>query len=302
MTFAICTLVGAIAVAIWWYRYSTTPTQDGGAYLVVAAGHPCPPPFRWRRLQCLLRPWCRGVTPQPASWSTPFQQAPKAVAVWTAASWTALAVSSGLVGVYAEQNGVSGLLAAVLWVSLPWFRGLVRCPVLTDQVAMMLALAASVVPWWAAIPLALLAGRANERAPMFAAVFAMSPVPLVGLLAPAWAWWRAPECCLLPWLKPERYSPWGAMRRYHGGAALYEFVLPWGACLLATGNVSIQLAAAMVMGYGQLVVASDRARLFQWGAPVAVVAACQVLGSAPAWVVGLAVVAHVASPWAERQK
>ena len=302
MTFLVCTLLGVMAVALWWYRYQTTPTQDGGAYLVVAAGHPCPPPFRWRRLQTLLRPWCRGVSPQPPAWSTPFAQAPTAVRIWTAASWIALAVSSGLVGVYAEQHGVSGLLAAGLWVSLPWFRGLVRCPVLTDQVAMMLALAAAVAPWWASVPLALLAGRANERAPLFAAVFAWSPLPLIGILAPAWAWWRAPECRLLPWLKEERYRPWKAMRSYHGGAPLYEFMLPWGAGLVAVGRVSLQLAAALLLGYGQLLVASDRARLFQWGAPVVVVAAASVLGTAPEWLMWLVVGAHVVSPWCERQK
>jgi hypothetical protein len=262
------TLIGAVAVALWWYRYGTIVSPDGQAYLRLAAGHGGPAPFRWRLAVYLLGRY-------PLAWH------------WL--SWSALAASAGLVGEYSGRHGIAPWAAAGLFAALPWFRGLVRMPILTDQLAMVCAIGAALVPWYAAIPLALLAGTLSERAPVFSAVFAWSFVPLVGLIVPA-------VMVAMTRGGIESHNDWRAMRELHNRVQPHTYVLPWGACLVAALGVGWQLVAAVALGYSQMLVATDRARLYQWSAPVVVVSA---LVAAPAEWWPAMVLATVAAPWCD---
>jgi hypothetical protein len=296
---AIYAAIGLLALVVWWYRYGVVPSPDGAGYLMAAAGHGAPTPFRWRILPWALGGMCSGVSPVPRHWSQAFDEAKGAVRLWTVVSWLALVASAALVGVYADARGVPGWMAVVLFVNLPWYRGLVRNPVLTDQVAMACALGAAIAPWWAAVPLSMLAGAANERAPLFAAVFAWSPVPLVGCCVPVLAAILTKHR-ELSWTAG--HNDWRHWRTEHGKAQLYELVLPWGAALLAASEPSWQLAACCALGYGQLLVAHDRVRLYQWGAPLVASIAAGAMASLPVSVMALALVVHAVNPLGERQR
>lgn len=261
--------IALLALVLWWYRYGVIVSPDGAAYLSGARGGPIEPPFRWRLLPAIVGRW-------PLAWH--------------ALSWSALVASVVLVGAYAEQRGIPAWAAAALFAALPIVRGLVRMPLLPDHVGMAAALGCAVAPWWAVVPLAILAGACTEKHPVYAAVLAWSPLPLVGLAVP-----------LLMRLarggKLGSANDWRVMRELHNRAALHIYALPWGACLLCVLAPSWQLAAALALGYGQMLIATDRARLYMAMAPVVVVSALSVLP--PEWwvVAVLVTVVNPASDW-----
>ncbi len=78
-------------------------------------------------------------------------------------------------------------------------------------------------------------------------------------------------------------------------------VTPWGVCVagLFAGDASIlpMLVLTLVLAYGQLLVATDTVRLYQWGAPPLILGTVLVL---PTWALGLALVPHLLNPWAGR--
>lgn len=269
MTALTCAVIGVVSVVLWGYRYGTIISPDGRVYIAMAHGAQAPSPFRWR-----LAPRLLGRCP----------------VVWRWSSWGALVGAAVLVGLYAEQQGLPGWAAASLFCALPWFRGLVRMPLLTDQLGMFLALAGALVPWPFAIPLWLLAGACSERSVVFAAVFAWNPLALVGLLVPMSA------AILTPRGPEAEHNDWQVMRQLHNRARLAVYVLPWGACLLAVLAPSWQLAAAVGLGYAQMAIATDRARIYMAGAPVVVVTT---LAAVPAWSWPLLILAMVVNPASE---
>lgn len=271
----------ALAAVLWSiYRYQWIVSPDTAHYLAAMAGKPVPSPFRWRVFPRLLAPLLRPGRPHV-----------QVTHVWAAFSWASLVLSAAHVGVYAEQHGVPGWAAVALFVTLPWFRGLVRNPCLTDQPAMLFALLAATSPvWWHQIVFGLLAGACTERAPVFAAVFAWSPWPLVGLVVPAVAALVTKRGAALD------HNDWRRMRALHNQAQPHVFILPWGACLLSVLAPTWQLAAAVGLGAAQLLVATDRSRLLQWGAPVVIVVTLSVV---PEWLLPALVLYQVAAPWCD---
>lgn len=273
----VCLVISALAVAAWWWRYGWIVSPDTRAYLEIAAGSGGPSPFRWRAIVRAL-----AVIPEQHR-----------IQGWKWFSWMALVASGILVGAYAEQRGVHGWAAAAIWVTLPWFRGLVRNPCLTDQIGMAAALGCAVLPWWATVPCALVAGASSERAPVFAAVFAWSPLPLVGIIVPA-AMALATTHRELSWTKG--HNDWRAMRELHSLAQPHTYLLPFGALLLAPLAFTWQAAAALALGVAQWLVATDRSRLLQWGAPVLVVVT---LLAVPERLWTMLVVYQIAAPWCD---
>ena len=85
-------------------------------------------------------------------------------------------------------------------------------------------------------------------------------------------------------------------RQFHRGQWLNPLVMvaPWGPLLLGLGALTPQLAVALALGYGQLVVATDSVRLYQWAAPVLALACVAVVP--PVWL-PLFAVALVFNPW-----
>lgn len=173
----------------------------------------------------------------------------------------------------------------------------VRFPVLTDVPAMLFALTCALMVgrgWWApAVAFACLAGATNERAPVFAALFAWHPVPLFGLIAVGWTLKPGPDPCggdaAQALVRPVQTS-WEAHRRL----PLWAWVLPWGAGVFALAAPSWQLAATCAAAYLMCVVATDTVRLYQWAWPVVAVCALEAI---PAGWLALAVVLHVVNPF-----
>ena len=240
-------------------------TPDGLRYL-----HPNPPaPFHRRA----LLPWLCGADPKR----------------WIAQAWIGYALI--FVGTFALVGGWQGLAAAALVAVLPGIMlGLVH-PVLVDTTALGLATVAAAL--WVhdlqipAVAVVLLAGAAKESAPVFAAVFAWNPVLIVGLVAPLLIGLvRRPG--EMPGMGKHHQwileHPIKASLKYHDGmlrSLSPVLVYPWGACVVALAAASWQLAAALALGYAQLLIATDSVRLYQQAAPVVAIAATTAVD--PVW-------------------
>lgn len=240
-------------------------TPDGLRYL-----HPSPPaPFHRRA----LLPWLCGEDPRR----------------WLIQAWVGYALL--LVGTWGLVGGWQGVAAAALVAPLPGILLGIRFPVLVDLGALGMATSAAAL-WvngieWAAIVLVVLAGAAKESAPVFAGAFAWSPWLLVGLAAPLLIGLiRKPGA--MPEMGDEHQwildHPIKASRKYHDGmlrSLSPALLLPWGACVVALAAPSWQLAAVLALAYGQLLIATDTVRLYQWAAPTVAIAATQAVE--PQW-------------------
>lgn len=175
-------------------------------------------------------------------------------------------------------------------------------PVLVDAPAMLVAVAAAAataVSPGAGIALSLLGGTVKETVPLFAAAFAWSPWPLVGLVVLA-----------ARWLQPDGSDPVPATEFAHQAlehpfqTAWFErkgrmldpklWVLPWGLCLLALHDPSPQVLATLALAYAQCLRSTDTPRLYQWAWPVMAAAASKKVPKE--WFV-LALLAHTLNPW-----
>jgi hypothetical protein len=275
-------IVGVACYAIHRLNAPQRDTPDAHFYRLMSEGKPAPAPYCYRELvpEFVIR------------------------SAWPAISAAAYVASVLGVGFLAQCWGLTSnqaTAAAALFAVLPMHAFNASVPRLVDPVAMALAVYAAIVAHVlgpGSIVLALLAGLAHERAPMFAAAYAMSPWPLLGLVAnglarltvhpappPAEAWWL-------------RDRPWRIAMRVHRGRLLdpRAMLLPWGglAVLVPAAfalNPDPRLAAAaalaLVLGYAQLAVATDRVRLYQWAGPAVCVLVASVV---PMWAVWPAVV------------
>lgn len=247
-------------------------TPDGRRYLAMGAGRRVCLPFHLR-------------------WLVPFV-CRESYARWRVVSLVSLAAVAVLVAVFV------GTPWAAAVVALPGLDFNRRHPVLVDAPGLALALLAAVL-WpvapWAAVAVACVAGMVRESAPVWAAVFAWSVWPLLGLVP-----------VVLRWSMRQGEDPcgYGAVLRRplrsaleaHRGRWLDPAVMvaPWGGLLVAAGNLSPRVAVALAVGYGQLLVATDSVRLYQWAAPVVAVAAFGAVP--PAWHPLLAL-SIVGNPW-----
>jgi hypothetical protein len=149
-----------------------------------------------------------------------------------------------------------------------------RHPVLVDLPAMTLAVASAAAvkrgQWGLGAVLSLAGGATKESAPIFAAVYAWNPLPLVGLAAPALRY-RTPagddgiadfsKACLdQPWA-----MAWFTRREHLTDPKVW--LAPWGA-LLAGFTWNPQTLLTLALAYAQCLRAVDNARLYQWAAPV----------------------------------
>lgn len=246
-------------------------TPDGDRYIAMGAGQRVALPFHLRWLTPRL---CRDDPRR-----------------WVAATIATTILASAGIFCLAHQHGLSPRLAlasAVLWAGLPSVRFCWKCPVLVDMPTITAAVWAAVVfdvnPW-AGVALALFAGCVNERAPVFTALFAWNPLPLVGLIAPAVRNVQTPGDD--PADPPNRWivaHPVESARMFHAGKWRNPIVmvLPWGGCLAALAGLDTQVVVTLAVCYAQLLVATDTVRLYQQAAPVVCIAAVAI---APLWLV-----------------
>ncbi len=236
-------------------------TLDGYHYLRAAAGCPVPSPYQRRHLLPRL------LGPHPGRW-----------AALTYASLALLPAASAL---YLSAVGLSGVRLAfgvALLCALPHHRFSLRFPVLTDAPAYTLTLLtawATLCAPWAALPLALILGATRESAPVFAALWAWHPLPLLGLLAVGWRRPTCPPASNEPWLLHPFRSAWKQRRDIGIDGSLY--LRPWGAALLGLIAPSWQMAATLAIAHAQLFTALDALRLTVWAAPVLCAAAAQTI-------------------------
>lgn len=239
---------------------------DSIHYLRAAEGMVVPHPYRIR----WLLP--RVLGPHPERWQS-----------LTIASLVALPPVAGW---YFHARGLTGwavAFAVAMLCSLPALRLFAILPVLTDAFSftgtLLVATCATQAPWWVTVPLTLILGATRESAPVFAALWAWSPLPLVGLVAVGW--WRpaAPPSPDEPWLAHPFREAW--RHRVYLGPDRGSYVAPWGAALAGLAAPSWQMAANVLVAHAQLLVAVDTLRLAVWCAPVVVLGAAQAIP--PAW-------------------
>lgn len=251
-------------------------SPDGQHYMAMAQGHGQPRPFMFR----WLAPYLLGTNPRAWRGAAYASAVCISLVAWSyTGAWAALFIPLGLAGVVKVN---------------------VRCPVLVDLPAMMYALAAAVCVrdgwWWLGIVMALLAGATKETAPVFAALWAWSPIPLVGLLVPA---------LTVVFVKPKPYPLGGladealahpvrvAWSVHRTQRTFAWWVLPWGVLVLGVAHPTLQVALTLAVAYGQCLVATDLVRMYQWAWPVLALNTFHVVPRA--WWPVL-VVLHLASP------
>ncbi len=244
-----------------------TISLDGYHYLRMASGQPTPSPYSRRR----LLPWLLGPHPHR----------------WAALTYASLLATPAVAWCYFGAIGFVGwsrAFAAALLCALPGvWRVSLRLPVLTDAPAFVLALGVAALapahPYLAAL-LSLPLGAIRETSPIFAALWAWHPAPLLGLLG---ARWFAPSCppneAREPWLAHPFREAWAMRRRIGLDPSLY--LRPWGVALLGlVGAPSWQMVATVALAHAQLFVAQDAIRLAVWCAPVLVARAAPMVPAA----------------------
>lgn len=254
-------------------------TPDGARYLAIGNGRRIARPFHFR---WLIPTICKDSKKR-----------------W---EWTArLSILSLAPLIWWYVGGLRGLAAIGL---LAGFSGVVRFnlehPVLIDAPAMALAVLAADCCrhglWPVGVVVALLAGCTRESSPVFAAIFAWSPIPLLGLVPVVIRHFQHEGPDVLDdenrWILDH---PFLASRKYHRGFGAPNWILPWGLGVLALAHPSWPLLAACVLAYGQCLVATDTVRLYQWAWPV--VALCTVQAVPLRWL-PVVVAVHVANPFA----
>ncbi len=201
--------------------------------------------------------------------------------LWRIATYVGIGLT--LASTWAIVGGWQGIAAALILAALPSVRFNAQHPVLVDAAA--LGLATTSAALWVhgytlpALAVAAIAAAAKETAPVFAALFAWTPVLLLALLVPA-----AIASLRTPGPDPlnDQHHAWilahpiQASRKYHRRYLLDAnptLLTPWGGAITALAAPSLQLAATLAAAYAQLVIATDTVRLYQWAAPTVCIAA-----------------------------
>lgn len=260
-----------------------TGGPDAARYIALAEGRSVPRPFHLRR----LLPFICGTS--PARWW----------AVWLG-SWP-LAALGFILWRRSEGDGwLVALAGCVLLLALPGILGPAAViPVGVDLPATaytLLCVGFAAHGWWVpAFALLAIAAGIKETAPVFAALWLWSPWPLLALIVPA-------SVHLLNRPGPDPLGPkFDEIAAHPVRSALaaragrwrdgWLMVAPWGLGVLCLHSPSWPLVAALLVAYGQLLVATDTVRLIHHAAgPVVAVVAVQQVPMA--WL-PLALVAHV---------
>jgi len=259
---------------------------DAARYLAAAEGRPVPRPFH---LRWLLPKVC-GT--EFNAWRF----------VWLA-SWPLLAGSTIGWRLAAGDRWEIAVAAALFLCALPGILGPAAViPVGVDLPATAVSMVGVLLielghPVQVAAGVAVIAVAAciRETAPIWAALWLWSPLPLIALcVVVCRALIAKPGIDPLgPKFQEIADHPVRAALTAHSGRwrDAWLMVAPWGVCLAALTGLTWPMVAVLVLAYAQLLIATDSVRLYQHAAgPVLAVAAAQVVPVA--WL-PLAVVVHV---------
>jgi hypothetical protein len=209
--------------------------------------------------------------------------------------WTAISAASFVAIGPLIYELTGSLLSVWLLVWLPGMRFNIRFPILADPVAFALVLG-SVTAGIAgyeimACLLIVIAGQVKESAPIFALLLYHSPLfagcaALTTILAILIGRWFS-----VPSENPKITHPFRSALAKHDPFDWAVMVLPWGLIpvlllLAPTGYWTWVAAVSLLLAYGQLVMAQDTARLYQWAAP-AILLATSGLSIPQPWLAGV---------------
>lgn len=225
-------------------------SSDSWRYLALARGEGAPKPYHYRWLLPRL------IGEDRRRWAT---VSTASVVGMVPAMW------------WLTGNPASGLFAFTLHGVWSIAR---RHPVLTDAPAMLAAIVAAAATkhrrWEIAVAASLVAGGCRETAPVFAAVYAWHPLPLVGLISPLVRELQSEgpditddfsHTCVV--------DPVGATDQVRAGSAGdWKLYVAHLGGLVAGGRGDARTVAALVLAYAQLAVAVDTSRLVAWAWPV----------------------------------
>jgi len=293
-------LIGSLGVALWVYRLGWNILSDSATLTLMSAGVRVSSPFRWRVLiPLLLRPLVKRAGPPP--WR-PRRPEPfldwvykPALWVWSALSWGSLIACTAIIAYIGDRAGAPAWLCATLFVGLPWYRILSMAPFMTDQLGMLCALLCVVLPVEYALPVCIIGGMAHERSAVFAAIFSWNPAFLIGIIPPMLTALFGKKGAAQPWELGWVDKPLSGAIPFHRAHPLWSYVAPWGAVLLGI-EPTLQMAALVIVSYGQLLVARDQERLYQWMAPALIVPAAILISLANPLGISLIVLFHIFSP------
>lgn len=227
--------------------------RDSYRYLALAHRERVHPPFNRRVLFPIL-----------------FGKDEKVWQLWTRISIIALPL---LVALYVFQSlgsWQSALFAAFLMAGMPSMVYWWETPVLVDAPALCFAVGAALLPWPYNLIVAAIGGLGRETVPIFAALYTLNPILLLGLIPVGIMAIVAPKGEDLlnrdEWLK----HPIETAQKFKKGTwrSAKHFIYPWGAGLAALFYPSWQLGLTALIAYSQLFVATDYVRLYVWAAPV----------------------------------
>ena len=261
MSYGAALLIQALAYVTLVYRHRGFKfSPDGRYYENMARGERVPPPYSRR-------------------WLVPF------IARATRMRWAAISGIAWLATgplVY-DLTGELWCVWLVAW--LPGFATNVRFPVLVDQVAFALMLGAASAyhhdQTIVALCLLGLSGQAKESAPFFGLALCLSWGMAAVAVVSAGVAILVGKRMGAPKDRDFMLTPMLVAMTKHDPLDYKEMVLPWGGvavlagAMLVTGSYSTMAAcvagASLVMGYGQLLMANDSVRLYQWAAPAVLV-------------------------------
>lgn len=287
MTLLLAAIISLAFLAVAMLDVTMRLSPDGKFYVAAGGSAAVPTPYRLR--------WLPPAVCRQSSLRWQLLTSASLVAWGPLMSWYLAGLG------FAPWQQLAGV---VLLCGLPaMFRLAVELPILVDPPAFALALGAAGA-WthghhWAALGLSLAAGACKETAPVFAAIWAWHPALLIGLAGAAWLKQAGP---VPDWARAWLAQPFRAAWQAHRGAWLdwRAMLLPWGTlCILAPLAAGINRATliasvAVAVGYGSLMMAQDRARLFGWAAPAVIAMAVTVPFG---WWTVPALMLHVFNPY-----
>ena len=191
------------------------------------------------------------------------------------------------------------------WIAPILFLGLMALariplviPALVDAPSFLFALLAGMLPFPFNLLCALISGAFKETGPVFAAAWTLNPTLLLGLLAVKWWHKKAPS--EKPFLSPVWKLP-ALTIPFHPWLYMDAMLYPWGA-LAVLVPVGLGLGVAweapilsLALGYGSLLLARDRARLYEWAFPALLPAAL----ACPPWLIYPLLLPHLMNTTAE---
>lgn len=266
-------LLPLLLILTYHLRGATGRTDDAKEYLLLGEGGVAEGPFgrRW------LLPFLLGGVEERWRW----------------VNYVCITLTSLLLGLQ------WGWVASVLYLGCSSLSRIpLVIPALVDAPSFLLALAATMAPFPLNILLALLSGACKETGPVFAAAWSLNPLLLLGLLGVRW--WHPRRPSDKPWLQ----SPLEVLKLSiptHPWLSMHSMLFPWGA-LMVLVPVGLGLGVdwkapvlSLLLGYSSLLLARDRARLYEWALPGILPAAL----ACPPWLIYPLLLPHLMNPSTE---